>query len=75
MAASLSRGSDGAACMSQESLYAVISSGIVASLGLWWFRLVLVNVRKMQLAPRLGVYALIWLAYFILTMKLIEMTA
>lgn len=58
--------------MAQETLYAAISSGVVATAGLWWFRLVLKNVRTLPNLTRYGVYAFIWLAYFVLTMTLID---
>lgn len=47
---------------------AVIAATIVATGGLWWFRLVLKDVRRMAPATRYGVYALVWLAYFVVTM-------
>jgi hypothetical protein len=40
--------------------------------GLWWFQLVLPAVRKLPKITRHGVYAAIWLAYFILSMILIK---
>lgn len=57
--------------MPSDALYAAIAAIIVASIGLWWFRLVLTGVRKQPKATRYGVYALVWLAYFILTMIVI----
>lgn len=57
--------------MPQETLYAAIAAAIVATLGLWWFRLILTGVRKLPKMTRYGIYALIWLAYFVLTMILI----
>ena len=50
---------------------AFVSAAVVASIGLWWFQYVLKDVRKLQRGMRLGVYALIWLAYFILTIILV----
>ncbi len=55
----------------EHALYAAIAAAVVASIGLWWFRLVLGRVREMPKATRYGVYLLVWLAYFILTMILI----
>ncbi len=54
--------------MSQTMLYAGLVAAGIATLGLWWFRLVLPAVRKQPKTTRYGIYALIWLAYFILTM-------
>jgi len=55
----------------ENILYVAIAAAVIACIGLWWFRLVLVQVRKMRPATRYGIYALVWLAYFILTMILI----
>ncbi len=57
--------------MASNALYAGIAAFIIASLGLWWFRLVLGSVKKLPKATRYGVYALVWLAYFILTLVVI----
>ncbi|WP_411816686.1 hypothetical protein [Hyphococcus sp. DH-69] len=57
--------------MSQPVIMAVIVAIIIATGGLWWFRLILPVVRKQPKTTRFGVYALVWLAYFILTMILI----
>ena len=48
-------------------------AAVIASLGLWWFRLVLPVVRKQPQATRFGVYAFVWLAYFILTIMVINL--
>jgi len=61
--------------LSQESLIAAIVSAAIASAGLWWFRLVLPVVQKQPKNIRYTVYALIWLAYFILAMILIGRAA
>ncbi|WP_425410376.1 hypothetical protein [Hyphococcus sp.] len=53
--------------MNQTALIAILVSAVIASIGLWWFRLVLPVVRKQPKNIRYGVYALIWLAYFILS--------
>lgn len=45
----------------------ILVAALVATLGLWWFRLVMKSVRTLPKPTRYGVYALIWLAYFILT--------
>ena len=50
---------------------AAIAAFIVACGGTWWFYAILTNIRKMPMATRLGVYALVWLAYFIVTMLII----
>lgn len=53
---------------------ALIAAGIaagIATLGLWWFRLMLPVVRRQPKTTRYGVYALVWLAYFILTLIVI----
>jgi len=57
--------------MAESAIYAVITATIISSLGLWWFRLILPGVKKKPKAMRYGVYALIWLAYFILTLVVI----
>ena len=57
--------------MSQESLIAGIVAALIASAGLWWFRLVLPVIKKQPQTTRYGVYAIVWLAYFILTMIVI----
>lgn len=69
MAASWSSGSD---LMDQETINAAIVGVIISTVGLWWFRLMLPNVRAMPRTTRFGVYALIWLAYFILTLLVIK---
>ncbi|MBB5517540.1 hypothetical protein [Amphiplicatus metriothermophilus] len=47
---------------------AAFVAAIVATAGLWWFRLLLKKeVGRLPAATRYGVYALIWLAYFVLT--------
>lgn len=58
--------------MTADVFYAAIAAVVVASVGLWWFRLVLTGVRKLPKGTRYGIYALIWLAYFILTMVVIR---
>ncbi|MEZ5892426.1 MAG: hypothetical protein R3C58_04680 [Parvularculaceae bacterium] len=58
--------------MEQETINAAIVGAIVASAGLWWFRLMLPNVRTMAKPTRFGIYALIWLAYFILIIIVIK---
>jgi len=41
-------------------------AALIATAGLWWFRMVLKQrLLRMQPMLRFGVYALIWLAYFI----------
>ena len=50
----------------------VAVSAIIASLGLWWFTTILKDVRKLPRLTRLGIYLLIWLAYFILVMMLAD---
>lgn len=49
---------------------ALAVSAIVATAGLWWFRTILKDVRRLPAPARLGIYILIWLAYFILMMIL-----
>lgn len=61
--------------MSETTLYAVFAGVVVASLGLWWFRLILKNLRNLPRQTRIGVYALVWLAYFILTLIVINNTS
>ena len=57
--------------MAQSAVYAGIAAIIIASLGLWWFRLVMASVKKQPEATRYGIYALVWLAYFIATLVMI----
>jgi hypothetical protein len=58
--------------MSEETAMAALVGAIVASVGLWWFRLILPVVRRQPKTTRYGVYALVWLAYFILTIMVIN---
>ena len=57
--------------MSEEQLGAALGAAIVASFGLWWFRLIMKNLRETNAVTRYGIYALIWLAYFVAMMLLI----
>jgi len=57
--------------MPEHAFYAAIAASVVASIGLWWFRLIMKGVRDQPKTTRYGVYALVWLAYFILTMIII----
>lgn len=54
---------------------AIAASAIVASAGLWWFRAIMKDVRKFPMATRIGIYILIWLAYFIVMMVLVGRAA
>ena len=54
-----------------EALIAALVAAGIATLGLWWFRLMLPVVRRQSKTTRYGVYALVWLAYFILTLIVI----
>lgn len=45
-------------------------AAVIATLGLWWFRFILKDVRRLPKVTRYGIYALIWLAYFVLIMIL-----
>ncbi len=47
---------------------------LIATGGLWWFRMLVPAVRKMQTLPRIGIYAGIWLAYAILVLMVIQRT-
>lgn len=59
--------------MNEFLLGAGIASAAIASFGLWWFRLVLgKNLQSLPKTTRLGVYALLWLAYFVLVMIVIQ---
>ncbi len=51
---------------------AVAASAIVATAGLWWFRAIMKDVRRLPPGTRVGIYVLIWLAYFVLTMILAD---
>jgi len=55
-------------------IYAVIAAIVIASIGLWWFQFVMNGVKKMARGARYGVYAAVWLAYFILTLIVIAQT-
>jgi hypothetical protein len=55
----------------EEQIGAGIAAAAVATLGLWWFRLIMKNVREMPKTTRYGIYALVWLAYFTATMLVI----
>lgn len=54
---------------------AIAVSALVASAGLFWFRMILKDVRTQPAATRFGIYVLIWLAYFVLMMMLAVRTA
>jgi hypothetical protein len=54
-----------------DAFYAGIAAAVIASIGLWWFRLVLPSLRRHAKTTRYGVYVLVWLAYFILTLIVI----
>ncbi len=54
-----------------NAFYAGISATVIACVGLWWFRLVLPVIKKQPKMTRYGVYAGVWLAYFILTLIII----
>lgn len=69
MAASPSREREGRGV--DERALAALAAAAVATLGLWWFRLILKDARRWPKPTRYGVYALIWLAYFILVMAAI----
>jgi hypothetical protein len=48
---------------------AAVVAAIVATAGLWWFLLLLKKeTSRLPAATRYGVYALVWLAYFVLTL-------
>lgn len=53
---------------------AALSAAIVASAGAWWFAYVMKGMKSADRSVRWGVYALVWLAYFIVTMILIDKT-
>ncbi len=57
--------------VSDEQIGAGIAAAVIATLGLWWFRLIMKNVRALPPATRYGIYALIWLAYFVAVMLVI----
>jgi len=58
--------------MPQLNIIAVLVAAIIASLGLWWFRLVIKKSNNMRPILRNSVYAGLWLAYFILVMMVIN---
>ena len=54
---------------SQASIFFV--AALIATAGLWWFRMVLKKwLLSRDKSLRFGLYALIWLAYFVLIAKL-----
>lgn len=57
--------------MAETAIYAGIAATIIASFGLWWFRLVMTSIKKQPKMTRYGIYALVWLAYFIATLVMI----
>ena len=59
---------DKLADLNQAALFALLASAAIASAGLWWFRFILKSVKNLPTATRYGIYALVWLAYFILTL-------
>ena len=61
--------------MSEASLIGAFVAALIASAGLWWFRLILPVVKNQPKLTRYGVYGLVWLAYFILTMMMIGRSA
>jgi len=61
--------------VSEAASYAIIAGVIIASVGLWWFWLVLPSVKTMRKTVRFGIYSLVWLAYFILTLIVIGKTS
>lgn len=63
MVASPSRGSD--PLVGEAQINTAIAGIVIATLGLWWFRLIMKNVRTMPKTTRFGIYALVWLAYFV----------
>lgn len=55
----------------QTTLGLVMVAALIATGGLWWFRMVLKErLLAMQSGLRFGLYALIWLAYFIVIIVL-----
>ncbi len=54
-----------------DIFFAGIAAVVIASIGLWWFRLVLPSLAKHPKTTRYGIYVLVWLAYFILTLIVI----
>ena len=57
--------------MPDHALYAAIAAAVIATFGLWWLRVVLPVVKEQPKASRYGIYALVWSAYFVLTMMVI----
>lgn len=53
---------------------ALAASALVATAGLWWFRRILQDVRKLPAPTKIGIYVLVWLAYFVVTMALAART-
>ena len=52
--------------MNSAAISIILVAALIATAGLWWFRMVLKQrLLAMQPTFRFGVYALIWLAYFI----------
>ncbi len=57
--------------LNQSALIAILVSAALALAGLWWFRLMLPQIRNQPKITRYGVYAAVWLAYFILLVIMI----
>ncbi len=51
---------------------AIFVAVLIATGGLWWFTMILKTVRQLPNLTKYGVYALIWLAYFVLVLLIIR---
>jgi len=60
--------------LSGDFIGAIFVASLIATAGLWWFRMVLKSVRRLATPTRFGVYAAVWLAYFILIIIVIGKT-
>ena len=62
---------DLAAGFDASSLFVAV---LIATAGLWWFDRMLPSIRTMALLTRIGMFLLIWLAYFVLILIIVQQT-
>jgi len=60
--------------MLAQNIYAIVAAALIASMGVWWFTVVLPAVKNMPKLRRQGIYGALWLAYFILVLIVINQT-
>ncbi|MEM8935967.1 MAG: hypothetical protein AAGC77_06125 [Pseudomonadota bacterium] len=57
--------------LAPSALAAIAVAAAIATFGLWWMRLMLPVVKTLPNATKTGLYLLVWLAYFILTLIIV----